>query len=97
MISVWDLPNSTWKPTGIPCPRQVQSNWDHLTIHAEILNGQVHWIDFTLNGAFHALGNKFDAVTKGPSNSLGVHFQMDGDLAGDTYQTFVDKFTLTAW
>ena len=97
IFSVWDTAGARWSPTSIPCTRPAANSWDHLTVNTAISNGKAVFLSLTLNGVTHTINQSFYPTTKPSSYSLGVHFQMDGNRAGDAYYAWVDKLTFTAW
>ena len=97
IFSVWDTAASAWSTTSIPCKRPAQDRWDHLTVNTEITGGKALFLSLTFNGIRYAINQSFYPITKPSSYSFGVHFQMDGNKAGDPYDTYVDGLTFTAW
>ncbi len=95
--SVWDTAGNRWSATSIPCKRPALGSWDHLTVNTSISNGKAVFISLTLNGVTHPINQSFYPLTKSSSASLGVHFQMNGDLQGHPYYAYVDQLTYTAW
>jgi hypothetical protein len=97
VFSVWDTAGAHWSPTTIPCTRPAANAWNHLTVLTAINNRKAVFVSLSLNGVTHAINQSFDPITKSSSYNFGVHFQMDGNRAGDVYDTFVDQMTFTAW
>jgi hypothetical protein len=97
IFSVWDTAGARWSPTSIPCKRQAPDTWDHLTVNSAISNGKAVFLSLTFNGVTYTINQSFYPVTKPSSYSFGVHFQMDGNRAGDAYDTYVDQLTFIAW
>ena len=97
IFSVWDTAGAKWSATSIPCKRPVSGAWDHLTVNTQISSGKAVFQSITFNGVTYAVNKSFYPITKPSSYSYGVHFQMDGNQAGNTYYTWVDQFTFTAW
>ncbi|MEY2412405.1 MAG: hypothetical protein QOD84_1011 [Acidobacteriaceae bacterium] len=96
-FSVWDTKGGRWSATSIPCKRPALGSWDHLTVNTSISNGKAVFTSLTLNGVTHPINQSFYPSTKSTSASLGVHFQMNGDLQRHPYYAYVDQFTYTAW
>jgi hypothetical protein len=97
IFSVWDTAGAHWSPTSIPCRRPALNAWDHLTVNTAISNGKAVFLSLTFNGVTYPINQSFYPATKPNSYSYGVHFQMDGNKAGDAYETYVDQLTYTAW
>jgi hypothetical protein len=97
VFSVWDTAGARWSATTIPCKRPALNAWDHLTVNTEISNGKAVFDSLTFNGITYAIQQSFYPVSKPSSYSFGVHFQMDGNRAGNAYDAYVDRLTFTAW
>jgi hypothetical protein len=97
VFSVWDTAGGKWSPTTIACKRPALNSWDHLTVQTEISNGKAVFLSLTLNGVPHTINKSFYPSTKSTSYSYGVHFQMDGNLSGNAYYVYVDKFKFSLW
>lgn len=97
VFSVWDTAGGKWSPTNIPCKRPPLNSWDHLTVQTEINNGKAVFLSLTVNGVQHTINKSFYPVTKSSSSSFGVHFQMDGNIAGNAYYAWVDGLKFTLW
>lgn len=97
VFSVWDTAGGKWSATSIPCKRPASGSWDHLTVNTEVSNGKAVFLSLTLNGTTHTINKSFYPSTQSSSYSFGVHFQMDGNLAGNAYYAYVDQLTFKAW
>lgn len=97
IFSVWNTAAGAWSPTSIPCNRPALNSWDHLTVNTAISGGKAVFLSLTLNGAQYSINKSFSPKTKPSSYDFGVHFQMNGDLAGHPYYAWVDELTFTAW
>jgi hypothetical protein len=97
IFSVWDTAGALWSPTSIPCTRPAANAWNHLTVLTAISNGKAVFLSLTFNETTYSINQSFYPITKAASYSFGVHFQMDGNRAGDAYDTYVDQMTFTAW
>ena len=97
VFSVWDTAGAKWSPTTIACKRPALNSWDHLTVNTQISNGKAVFLSLTLNGKTYTINKSFYPSTKSSSYSYGVHFQMDGNQAGNAYNAYVDKLTYTLW
>ena len=51
----------------------------------------------TYNGTTYTINQSFFPKSGVSSYSFGVHFQMDGNRAGDHYYAWVDNFKFTLW
>lgn len=97
IFSVWNTAGGSWSPTNIPCNRPALNSWDHLTINTAISGGKAVFLSLTLNGVQYPINKSFSPTPKSSSYDFGVHFQMNGDLAGHAYYAWVDELTFTAW
>jgi len=97
IFSVWNTAGGHWSPTHIPCNRPALNSWDHLTVDTQISGGKAVFLSLTLNGVQYAINQSFYPTTKASSYGFGVHFQMNGDISGHAYSTWVDGLTFTAW
>jgi hypothetical protein len=97
VFSVWDTAGNKWSATSIPCKRPSKGSWDHLTVNTEISSGKAVFLSLKLNGTTHTINKSFYPITKSSSESFGVHFQMNGNQAGNSYDAYVDQLTFTAW
>lgn len=97
IFSVWDTAGAKWSPTSIPCKRPSLNSWDHLTVNTQISNGKAVFLSIKLNGVTHYVNKSFYPTTKSTSSSFGVHFQMNGNQAGNAYYAWVDNFKFTLW
>jgi hypothetical protein len=97
VFSVWDTAGAKWSATSIPCRRPASGSWSHLTVNTEISGGKAVFLSLTLNGTTYTINKSFYPVSKSSSESFGVHFQMDGNQAGNAYYAYVDQLTFKAW
>ena len=97
VFSVWDTAGSHWSATNIPCKRPAANGWNHLTVQTQISNGKAVFQSLTYNGATYTINQSFSPKTGVSSYSFGVHFQMNGNRAGDKYYAWVDNFKFTLW
>jgi hypothetical protein len=97
VFSVWDTAGARWSATNIPCKRPAMNSWDHLTVNTEISNGKAVFLSLTLNGVRHTINQSFLPVGRPSSENFGVHFQMDGNQAGNAYDAYLDELAFTAW
>ena len=97
VFSVWDTAGGKWVATSIPCKRPAAGSWDHLIVNTQISGGKAVFQSLTFNGVNYAINKSFYPITKPSSYSYGVHFQMDGNQAGNAYYAYVDQLTFSAW
>ena len=97
VFSVWDTAGNKWSATSIPCKRPAKGSWDHLTVNTEVSGGKAVFLSLKLNGTTYTINKSFYPITKSSSESFGVHFQMNGNLYGNSYYAYVDQLTFTAW
>jgi hypothetical protein len=96
-FSVWDTAGGKWVATSIPCKRPASGTWDHLTVNTAISSGKAVFQSITFNGVTHTVNKSFYPLTKSSSYSYGVHVQMDGNRAGNSYYMWVDELTYNLW
>ncbi len=97
IFSVWDTAGGSWSPTSIPCTRPAANTWNHLTVSTAISNGTAVFLSLTFNGVNYPINQSFHPTTEPNSYSFGVHFQMDGNRAGNAYDAYVDQLTYMLW
>jgi hypothetical protein len=97
VFSVWDTAGGKWSATNIPCRRPGRNTWDHLTVRTQLSNGKAVFLSLTLNQVTYAINKSFYPTTKSSSYSYGVHFQMDGNRAGNAYYAWVDNLKYAVW
>jgi hypothetical protein len=97
IFSVWDTAGGKWSPTTIPCKRPKLGSWDHLTVNTQISSGKAVFLSLTFNGTTYPINKSFYPTPKPSSYSYGVHFQMDGNQAGNSYYAYVDNLQYSVW
>ncbi|HJT69518.1 MAG TPA: Ig-like domain-containing protein [Terriglobales bacterium] len=97
VFSVFDPVADGWVSTGIACIRPSAGKWDHLIVNSEISNGKSLFTSIVFNGVTHTINKSVGPISKPSSYNFGVHFQMDGNRAGNAYYTWVDQFTYKVW
>lgn len=97
VFSVWDTAGGKWSATSIPCKRPKLGSWDHLTVNTQISGGKAVFISLTLNGTTYTINKSFYPSKQSSSYSYGVHFQMDGNQAGNAYYAYVDNLQYSLW
>jgi hypothetical protein len=97
VFSVYDPVHGGWVSLGIACTRPSAGKWDHLIVNSEISNGKSLFTSIVFNGVTHTVNASVGPVSKPSSYNFGVHFQMDGNRAGNAYYTWVDQLTYKVW
>jgi hypothetical protein len=97
VFSMYDPVQAKWIPTSIACNRPTVGKWDHLIVNTQISNGKAVFQSIVFNGVTHTINKSFSPITKSSSYNFGVHFQMDGNRAGNAYHTWVDQLTYKVW
>jgi hypothetical protein len=88
----WRLWNgSTWQPIGVPDNNINAGTWYALTIDGNIVNGQVHYLDFIIHGTTHSLSQYSFSPTSESGSGLVAAVQVDGDSHADPYQLYIDN------
>jgi hypothetical protein len=94
---VWDGVAQTWRPTGIACPAPSANTWHHLVQHFQRdSSGHVTYVSVTLDGVTSYINRTYSSLPNNV-NEINVAFQMDGDYAQHSYNTWLDKVTLSYW
>lgn len=92
-VPQWRLWNGTaWQSVGVNDAAITANTWYTLTIDGDIVNGQVHYMDFIIHGATHDLSQ----YTFAPTNATGdgglqAAMQLDGDSNADPYTVYYDN------
>jgi hypothetical protein len=97
VFSVWDTAGGKWSATNIPCKRPKLGSWDHLTVNTQISGGKAVFLSLTFNGTTYTINKSFYPSKQTSSYSYGVHFQMDGNQAGNAYYAYVDNLQYSLW
>ena len=93
----WD-PNdsSKWLDLGIS-GSLAGEQWHTLKLEGQIINDQVHYSRFTLDGQIHNLDITVDpASTPGELDRLAIAVQLDGNSTETPYEVFADHVTFSA-
>lgn len=82
---------SSWQAIGFSDNNINAGHWYTITIDGNIINGQVHYLDFIIHGTSHSLTQySFNPVAStGPGLVAAV--QLDGDSHADPYQVYIDN------
>ncbi|MGA2963850.1 MAG: hypothetical protein ABSD96_19450, partial [Candidatus Korobacteraceae bacterium] len=59
--------------------------------------GHANFISITVNGNKHYVNRSFSPLKQKDSDSVGIHFQLDGDASQNDYKVWADCITLTYW
>ncbi|HUN89732.1 MAG TPA: hypothetical protein VMU28_13115 [Terriglobales bacterium] len=93
---IWDPSTESWKKTSVPCPPVSSKTWHHLVWQFERVNGQVHYVSVTLDGAQSNVDMLFDPQTNWTAGEdIDIAFQMDGDYAQHPYTVWLDEVMLS--
>jgi hypothetical protein len=91
---VWDTANHHWIASGVPCTAPKANIWHHLTIEAERVGSQTHFIAITLDGNAHAIDLYFESKPVDASE-LNVAVQLDENSRAENYSMWVDQISLS--
>jgi hypothetical protein len=94
---VWDSRYSTWRGTGIACPRPKAYTWTTYRFEYKREDGKAKFVSITVNGKKYYVNRSFYPQLKDGSGSIGIHYQMNGNKYQADYTTWVDKMKLTVW
>jgi hypothetical protein len=94
---VWNSKGSTWASTGISCNRPPANTWQHVVLEYSRSGGHANFISITVNGNKHYVNRSFSPLKQKDSDSVGIHFQLDGDASQNDYKVWADCITLTYW
>ena len=86
---IWN--GSNWQPIGISDNNINAGTWYTLTIDGDIVNGQVHYMDFIIHGTTHSLTQYSFSPTSETGDGLVAAVQLDGDSNADPYQAYIDN------
>lgn len=95
MWRVWDSANSRWRDTGIACNRPSAYKWNNLVFEYARQDGKAKFLSITINGTKHYVNKSFYPELKKFDNSIGVHFQLNGNQYQSDYSVWADKMTLS--
>lgn len=94
---VWNSKDSAWVSTGIACKRPPANTWQHVVFEYSRSGGRANFLSITVNGNKLSVNRSFSPLKQNTSDSVGIHFQVDGDAHQDDYKVWVDCITLTYW
>jgi hypothetical protein len=87
-----------WNATSAPCPRLKAQSWNHIVMNFDIVNGKSHFISESINGSKHYVNAFAPPVAKSTnSDTLGVHFQMDGNKTEAPFSMWVERMNLSVY
>src|SRR5205823_4834489 len=93
---VWRVyTGSSWQSTGVQ-QSLAPNAWHALDVYGDIVNGQVHYIGFTVDGTWTGLNNSFAAGADSGTDRLAVATQLDANSSASPYQVTIDRTTLNA-
>lgn len=82
---------SAWQAVGVSANEINAGTWYTLTIDGDIVNGQVHYMDFIIHGTEHSLTQYSFSPTSSSGPGLVAAVQLDGDSHADPYQLYIDN------
>ena len=94
---VWDTYNGHWVDTSVPCKRPAAYTWQHIVWEFARSSGKAVFVSVTVNGQKYYVNKSFSSKSSSTANSLGVHFQLNGNQDETPYAAWVDKLTLKVW
>ena len=80
-----------WKAIGISANNINPGTWYTLTIDGNIINGQVHYLDFIIQGTTYSLTQYTFAPDASSGPGLVAAVQLDGDSSADPYPVYIDN------
>jgi len=94
---VWDGSTGRWIPSSAICDPFPANTWSHIVWNFERVNGQVHYIDVTVNDNTQTVNMYLSPLANVNASEINVAIQLDGDYQQDPFSMWVDKATLTHW
>jgi hypothetical protein len=92
---IWNPETLQWVRTKVPCPQVTSKAWHHLRWGFERVNGQVHYIDVTLDNITTPVDVLFNPQTNWTrGEDIDLAFQMDGDFHQEPYKVWLDNVSL---
>jgi hypothetical protein len=90
---LWGGANSgvKWKPIGIPATNINAGSWYTLTIDGNIINGQVHYLDFIIHGTKYSLTQYTFPPDTSSGPGLVAAVQADGNASATPYHVYIDN------
>lgn len=87
-VSNWQTPSGgVISGTGITA-----GAWHHLVLDGDIVGGKVHYLDLVVDGVSHDLTAYSFAPTSGAGDQLVAAMQVDGDVNGTPYHTYIENW-----
>jgi hypothetical protein len=92
----WDphQPGSNrWVPLTPPITQCLQGEqWHALILEGELIDGQVHYSKFTIDGEGHDMGITIPPIAEpGEPDRLAIAIQLDGNFAESPYDVYIDQ------
>lgn len=94
---VWDSKNGGWVSTGIACNRPPARTWQHVTFEYKRSSGKAVFVSITVNGQKHYVNKSFYPQANKTGESVGIHFQLNGNSSQTDYTVYADKMKLSIW
>lgn len=89
---IWTGQN--WQLTQIGQKPLIEGKWYWLDLQGEIVNGQLHYVSFVLDGTPYPLDKFFKPVPLQTKDGLDLGVQLAGDAQGDPYSIYLDDVNL---
>lgn len=101
--NVWDAGSGSWKSTGANCVRFSNTNPNGPSFNQFIFNftrpdlGHVHYVDFYVNNTHVVVDQTWQPKNLGSTKAHDflAAMQLDGDFSGNSYSTWIDKWSIT--
>jgi hypothetical protein len=95
---VWDNGHGTWINVPIACTRPTAYKWTTVNFEGHRYNGKVYFDSITINGTKHYVNKSvYPKTMSSSSNSVTVHFQLNGDKSATDFDVWGDQFSLNYW
>jgi hypothetical protein len=94
---VWDSYHSNWVGTTVPCTRPTPYTWTHLHFEYQRASGMAKFVSIAINGQTFYVNKSFLPESTSTNGSIGVHFQMDGNISQTAYSAWVSEMNLTVF
>lgn len=94
---VWDSAGARWVSTSAPCLTPVANTWQHVVWQFARQNGRAVFVAVTVNDQTYYINQSFNPRPVSYSDSVGVHFQIDGNKYEQSYSAWVDEMNLAIW
>lgn len=93
-IRVWNRASKSWNPTGQPCPRWPEMEWQRVRLEVSRLSTSVAYNLLTINEQDVLLQQAYPQATVGEKPQINCAIQLDGGKSGTAYRVMVDGVRL---